>query len=349
MTRSALFSALLAGAAVALLAPGTAAAKETKIKLATVAPEGTPWAATLAEFDTELKEKTGGQLSLKLYPGGVAGDEKVVLRKMKAGQLHAAALSGMGLGEACPWVRLLELPFQYKSYAEVDYVRTRLDERMRKELEARGYILLGWSEVGTATLFSNKPLRGVADVKAAKPWLWEGDPLAAETFRAFGVNPTPLALPDVLTSLQTGLIDTVYSAPVATIGLQWFTKLKYRIDVPLGIATGGTLVQKSFFDKLPKEQQDLLLELGRKYEAKNIEVSRKENEEGIKILKEKGLETIPWAAEEQAKNYDIGWRVSDILAGDGEGKLYPKAMLEEVRALLKEFRENRGSGEKKTN
>ncbi len=341
LSKTALSIALALGlAAPAALAPA-AHAKEQNVKLATVAPEGTPWYTTLMEMDKELKEKTGGQLGIKVYPGGVQGDEKVVLRKMKAGQLHAAALSGMGLGEACSWVRLLELPFQYPDYGAVDYVRTRLDERVRKEFEARGFIFLGWSEVGTATLFSNKPLKGVDDVRASKPWLWEGDPLAGATFRAFGVNPTPLALPDVLTTHQTGLVDTVYSAPTACIGLQWFTKLKYRIDVPLGIATGGTLLQKTYFDKLSKENQQALLDLGKKYEQKNIEISRKENEEGIVVLKEKGLETIAWDPKEQARNFEIGWKVSDELAGEGEGKLYPKAMLEEVRGWLKEYKEKK--------
>lgn len=329
-----LLSVALAGALA-----GAASAKEVNIKLATVAPEGTPWVNTLSDLDKELREKTSGQLGLKVYPGGVQGDEGVVLKKMKAGQLQAAALSGMGLGAVLPWVRLLELPFQYPDYGAVDYVRSKLDTRLREEFKNRGYVLLGWSEVGTATLFSNKPLRGVDDVKGAKPWLWEGDPLARASFRAFGVNPTPLALPDVLTSLQTGLIDTVYSAPTACIGLQWFTKLKYRIDVPLGIACAGQLIARSFFEKLPAEQQALLLELGKTYEGKLIEQSRKDNAEGVKILAEKGLETIAWPSKEVEKNYEIGWKVSDDLAGDDEGKLYPKAMLEEVRGYLKEYRE----------
>jgi TRAP-type transport system periplasmic protein len=333
MMRLSLALALVLGAAL------PAAAKDMKI--ATVAPEGTPWYTALTEFDKELREKTGGSLGLKIYPGGVQGDEKVVLRKVKAGQLQAAALTGMGLGEILPWVRLLELPFQYRSGDEVDFVREKLDERLRAEFKNRGYMLVGWSEVGTATLFSNKQLKGVDDVKGAKPWLWEGDPLAAASFRAFGVNPTPLALPDVLTSLQTGLIDTVYSAPTACIGLQWFTKLKYRIDVPLSIATGGTLVSKKFFDGLTPEQQTTLLEVGKKYEKRLIEQSRKDNLEGIQVLKEKGLETIAWPPSEVARNEEIGLKVSEELAGEGEGKLFPKAMLDEVLGLLKEYRKGK--------
>lgn len=333
--------ALSLSLSLALAAPAPALAKD--IKVATVAPEGTPWHTSLTELDKDLRDATGGQLGLKLYPGGMQGDEKVVLKKMKAGQLQAAALTGMGLGEVSSWVRLLELPFQYRSGAEVDYVRGKLDGRLRAEFEKKGFVLVAWSEVGTATLFSNKELKGVDDVRASKPWLWEGDPLAAATFNAFGVNPTPLALPDVLTSLQTGLIDTVYSAPTACIGLQWFTKLKYRIDVPLTVACGGTLVQKAFYDKLPDDQKKALQDLGAKHGEKLILSSREDNEKGKKTLEEKGLQTISWDAKEVEKNVEIGRKVSESLAGEGEGKLYPKALYDEVAGLLKEFREKQGA------
>jgi len=338
MSRS-LFTSLLAATAVLLAgALATAPAQAKDMKIATVAPEGTPWFKALTDFDQDLRATTGGGLGLKIYPGGVQGDEKVVLKKMKAGQIQAAALTGMGLGEITSWVRLLELPFQYRSGEEVDHVRAKLDLRLRAELEKKGFVLIAWSEVGTATLFSNKPLKGVEDVRGSKPWLWEGDPLAAATFQAFGVNPTPLALPDVLTSLQTGLIDTVYSAPTACIGLQWFTKLKYRIDVPLTIASGGTIVQKAFYDKLALDQQKALHTIGDKMAQAVILGSRKDNEEGKKVLAEKGLETITWDAKEVEKNVVIGRKVCEDLAGEGEGKLFPKALLDEVMATIAEVR-----------
>jgi TRAP-type C4-dicarboxylate transport system substrate-binding protein len=344
---SPLLRTLACAAALALsaLAPASAAAKD--LKIATVAPEGTPWFDALTAFDKDLRERTSGQLGWKIYPSGMQGDEKVVLKKMKAGQLQAAAFTGMGIGEVLPWVRLLELPFQYRSGEEVDHVRALLDARLRAELEKRGYVLVGWSEVGTATLFSNRRLSGVDDVRASKPWLWEGDPLAGATYRGFGVNPTPLALPDVLTSLQTGLIDTVYSAPTACIGLQWYTKLKYRIDVPLTIAAGGTLVSKAVFDKLPEDQRKALLELGAAHGKKLIEQSRKDDEEGKKVLAEKGIETITWEPREVARNEEIGRKVSEELAGEGEGKLFPKPLLDEVFAALAAFREkSSGAGGK---
>jgi TRAP-type C4-dicarboxylate transport system substrate-binding protein len=308
------------------------------IKIATVAPEGTPWYDALQDLDKDLRAATSNEVSLRIYPGGTAGDEKVCLKKMKAGQLNAAVLTGMGLGEALPWIRLLELPFQYRSAEEVDYVRGKLDERLRAELEKRGYVLIGWGEVGTVTLFSNKPLKAVEDVRQAKPWAWEGDPLVLASFRAFGVSPKPLALPEVLTSLQTGLIDTVYSAPTACLGLQWHTKLKYRIDVPLTIACGGTLVQKSFWDKLPEQHRKTILELGKKHQDLLLARSRKDDVEGVKVLGEKGVETIAWPPAEVAKNQEIGARVSDELAGEGEGKLFPKELLDEVRQHLADFR-----------
>lgn len=318
------------------------AAKETTLKIATVAPEGTPWTKSLAAFDKELRAATHGDaVGFKVYAGGVQGDERVVLRKIKAGQLQAAGLTGMGLGEICPWVRLFDLPFQYRTPEELDYVRGKLDARMRAEFERRGYVLIAWSEVGTAYLFSNQKLMTVADVQRSKPWLWEGDPLVKATFAAYGVNPTPLALPDVLTSLQTGLIDTVYNSATGCIGLQWFTKLRYRIDIPLGIAGGGTVVSKKAFDQLSEGQKTALIELGAGYEKKLIQTSRKDNEEALKVLAEKQIEPLTWDPKEVARSREIGAKVSDEVAGEGEGKLYPKALLDEVREHLKAAREKK--------
>jgi TRAP-type C4-dicarboxylate transport system substrate-binding protein len=329
-------AALAALGALAALAARPVAAKD--LKIATVAPDGTSWMTIMEEFDKELREKTGGKLGLKLYPGGVAGDERTVLKKMKAGQLQGGAFTGMGLGEIHSWVRLLEMPFQYRDYGEVDYVRGKLEDRICAEYEKRGYVLIAWAEVGFTNLFSSRKLMNLGDVRASKPWVWDGDALASGCFAAFGVNPTPLALPDVMTSLQTGLIDTVYASPMACIGLQWFSKVKYMLAQPIGDGQGALLIQKSFFDRLPADEQAALRELGKKYGDKLREVARKENADAIPTLKEKGIEVITWAPEDLDGLAAIGAKGAEDLAGDGPDKLYPRALLDEVRGLLAEYR-----------
>jgi TRAP-type C4-dicarboxylate transport system substrate-binding protein len=320
------------------LAAAPASAKEVTIKIATLAPEGTSWMNVMQDYDKELRERTGGQVGFRFYPGGVAGDEKVVLRKMKAGQLQGGAFTGMGLGELQPWVRILEIPFLYRSYGEIDYVKSKLDERLRAEYEKKGAVVLGWAESGFAHLFSTRRLLNLDDVRGSKPWVWEGDPLAEKAFEAFGVHPTPLALPDVLTSLQTGLIDTVYVSPMASIGLQWFSKVKYMTSEPISDGQGAVLIQKSVFDKLSSDQQKALLELGKKHAERLCDIARRENKDALPTLKEKGIEVLEWAPKDVEGLAAIGEKVADALAGEGEGKLFPKELLEEVRGHLRDFR-----------
>jgi TRAP-type C4-dicarboxylate transport system substrate-binding protein len=328
--------------ALVALAP-LAHAKEVVLRIATLAPEGTSWYTGLQDLDKELREKSNGELTLKLYPGGVAGDEGTVLKKMKVGQLQGAGLTGMGLGQITPWARVLELPFQYRTYAEVDAVRAKVQDRLCAEFEKHGYVVIGISEVGFGYVFSNRELKSVADMRNAKPWMWEGDQLAGATYQAFGVNPTPLALPDVITSLQTGLIDTVYASPAACVGLQWFSKLKYMNDVPLGDGTSMMLVTKASYDKLTDAQKAILLDVGRRHHEKLIGQIRKENEDAIETLKSKGIKIVAWDAKERATFEQIGRQVSEGLAGDGEGKLFPKALLDEVLKTLEDMRAGGGA------
>jgi TRAP-type C4-dicarboxylate transport system substrate-binding protein len=325
---------LLGALLLAAAAAGPARAKEVVLRIATLAPEGTSWFTGLQDLDKELREKSKGELGLKLYPGGVAGDEVTVLKKMKVGQLQGAGLTGMGLGQVSSWARVLELPFQYRTYADVDMVRAQIADRLRADMEAHGYVVVGISEVGFGYVFSNRELRTVADMKNAKPWMWEGDQLAATTYQAFGVNPTPLALPDVITSLETGLIDTVYCSPAACVGLQWFSKVKYMNDVPLGDGTSMLLVAKTAFDKLTDDQKKILLEVGKKHHDDLIQKIRKENDDALQTLKDRGIQIVPWDPKERATFETIGRNVSKSFAGDGEGKLFPQALFDEVTGML---------------
>jgi len=329
--------------ALALALPAApATAEEYTIKVATVAPEGSTWANVLSDFDKELRKRTNGQVKLKIYPGGVQGDERVVLRKIRAGQLQGGAFTGLGIGEFAPSVRVLELPFQYRSYEETDHLHAKLDRVFEAEMERNGYVLLGWAEVGFVYMFSNKKLSSLAEVKAAKPWCWEGEPIATETFKAFGVSPVPLGLPDVLTMLQTGHIDTVYASPSACIALQWHGKLAYMLETPLGNATGAMVVEKRFFDAMPEDLRKITREVGREFAAKFVVATREENERAKKLLvDEYKMELVKWDAKETAGFVGVGAKVGDELAG----KLYTKALLDKVRELIDQLRQKKpGAG-----
>ena len=262
-----------------------ASAQEFTIKFATLAPEGSTWITVMKEYDQAIRKESGGRLGFKIYAGGVAGDEKDVLRKIRLGQFQSAGITGVGIGEIAKSARILDAPFLFKNHDEVDYVVDQYDAELRKEFENGGYVLLGWAEVGFVYVFTNTPVTKVEDMRNVKMWQWEGDPVAEATFKAFGINPIPLSITDVLTSLQTGLINGMYTSPLAGVSLQWYTATKYMLDYPLTNASGAVVIAKRDFDKMPPDIQEILLRNGKQLMRKLTELSRKDNTKSLDVLK----------------------------------------------------------------
>lgn len=317
------------GAAVALaLGPRTsvAAKPDVQLKMATVAPEGSSWMKMMRQIDAEVREATGNAVGFKVYPGGVQGDETVVLRKVRSGQLHGGGLSGLGLGLIAPEARVMEIPFLFKSHAEIDAAYARVGESLERRLEAGGYKLLGWAEIGFVYLFSKQPIATQADLKSAKMWLWEGDPLAESFYREAGVVPVPLAVTDVMTSLQTRLIDAVYSSPLAALALQWFTRVSYYTDVPITFASGAVVVSKQAFEKIPAAHRDTVLKICRTRFRELVEKTRLQNAESLVEIGNSGVERVAVSQAEVQRFRTIGKRVWE----DQVGKLYSRDLLDQV-------------------
>ena len=280
------------------LVTGHSLQAQTVVKFATLAPEGTAWMKTMRQFNDEISTKTAGRVKFKIYAGGVSGDEKDVARKIRLGQLQAAGFTGVGLGEIAPETRILDTPFLFKNTAEIDHIYKMLDADFRRIFESKGYILLGWTEVGNVYIFANTPVTGPADLQKVKMWIWEGDPIAEATFSAMKIKPIPLSITDVMTSLQTGMINAVYCAPATVIPIQWYTKMKYALGAPIATASGAVVISKKVFDLLSKDDQKTLLEIGDKHFKALTAVSRKDNEKSIATLKkEKVVFSEPAGAE----------------------------------------------------
>ena len=313
-------------------------AQQVKIKFATLAPEGSTWMNVMKEFSADLLKSTDGTVKFKIYAGGTQGDEKDVIRKIRINQLHSAGFTGVGLGEILPEVRILDAPFLFRNHQEVDFIAEKFFDRFAKKFEQKGYILLGWTEVGFVHIYTNQPVQNIDDFKGIKMWMWEGDPLAEATFRAYGISPIPLSITDVMTSLQTGLIDGVYTSPLACAALQWFTKLKYMLNVPLANSNGAVLISKRMFNKLNPEQQQILREKAKTYFGKLTQLSRKDNETAARKMIEKGMKQIIISDPKVLKEFDeIGRKARKALTK----KLYSTELLSEVEAALQEYRKDK--------
>ncbi len=301
-----------------------------RIRTATLAPEGSTWMTHYTEMAEEVKQRTQGRVEFVFYPGGVVGDENLVVKKLRIGQVQAAMLSGVGLSEILPEVRILDIPFLYRTHEETDRVRALVQPRFEQGLAAKGFVALGWSDLGTLYIMSQQPLRTVADLRRRRVWVWQGDTVAETTFRTCGVNPVPIAVPDVLTSLRTGLLDTVYVSPVASIALQWFSAVNTMTDLPLLDAFCLLLVTEKQLARVSAEDRKAVLEVNRAMAVRLTAETRRQDVESIKTLREKGIQVVPPDASTRAELDGIARDVSRKLVGT----LYGQELLDEVLKTL---------------
>jgi TRAP-type C4-dicarboxylate transport system substrate-binding protein len=311
---------------------------EYVLKFATLAPAGSTWMNLLEEWGEQVRRDSKGRLVFKFYPGGVQGDEPDVLKKMRFNQLQGGAFSGYGIGRMYSPARVMELPFLFRDFGEIDHVRSHFMPQFRQGFRDKGYELLGWMEIGFVHMFSSEPVHSLDDMKSRRVWLWQGDPMGQAFFKASGISPVPLSIVDVYTSLSTGLVDTVYCTPLAAIALQWFTKTKYVSSISLTNAMGGLIVSRRFFDRLPPDLQDLLRETGHRVGEKLVTATRQDNEKSVTELKQRGLVFVePGEGMSEAELLEL----RDRAAGDLIGSDYiPEAVFEKTRSLLEQYRSN---------
>ena len=311
------------------------------IKFATLAPEGSTWMNTLREFDRELRNVTNGEVGFRIYAGGVLGDETDVLRKIRIGQLHAAGFTGLGIGQITPNFRVLETPFLLRNYEEVDFIYQELGEFFAEGFSKKGYEFLGWAEVGFVYVFTKESVRILDEMRKVKMWVWQGDPVAEATFKAFGLNPIPLSVLDVMTALQTNMVDGVYASPLAAIVLQWFTKMKYMMETPLVIGGGAMLISQRMYKRIPEQHRITLKTLATKYLTLLTQRSREDNEESIKTLKKSGIQVIPPSDSATLENY---YRLGESVRKEMVGRFYSQELLNTVESALQEFRKIEATG-----
>jgi TRAP-type transport system periplasmic protein len=326
-----------AWAAVALALAGVALAASSSIKFATLAPDGSVWMKALRRGAADLKDKSGGTLTLRYYPGGVAGDEVDVVRKMRLGQLHAAGMTGVGLAEILPEIHVLELPQLFQSGEEVDFVLEKTFPMFAERFAGKGFRLLGLTETGFVRFYSRTPLQRLADFSDGnlKPWIWEQDHLHDLLFAKMGMRPVPLGVPDVLASLQTGLINCVNAPPAAAVALQWHTKVDSMTADTFWWTSGGIVMTDKAWNDLTPEQQVVLTEVSARMAKELRSLARQDNEKAYAALRDRGLKvTPPMPAGDRARLEDISAEVRRELVG----KLYPQEVLDAVEAAIAEYR-----------
>jgi len=313
----------------------TTPAGATDLKIATLVPDGTLWMQEMRKGADEISRRTDGRIRFKFYPGGSMGSDRAVLRKIRAGQLQGGALTGGSLGDIEPSMQLYSLPFMFRSDAEVDYVRSRMDPVLIKALEKRGFVTFGLGDGGIAYLMSRAPISKVDDLKSQKVWIPEGDDLLRDLFVSLGVAPVPLPLTDVLTGLQTGLVTTVGSSAVGAIALQWHTKVKYVTDVPALYLYGALAVDKKAFDRIAPADQKVLRDVMGQVFVRLDRQTREDDRRAREALKKEGIRFIKMPDAELAKLHAASDQSIERLEKNGTLDV---GVLRQIREQLAAFR-----------
>ena len=311
----------------------SSAAAQT-IKLGTLAPEGSPWHTSMRDIAAAWKEASGGKINLRLYAGGVAGDEPDMVRKMRVGQLHAAALTGAGLATIAPEIQALQMPMMLRSYAELDYVRDRLAPQLEAILAARGFKVLYWGDAGWVHFFTQQPVVRPEDLQPLKLFTWAGDTTYIDAWKDAGYNPIPLAATEIHTGLQSGLINAFATTPLAALSFQWFGLAKHMTDLKWAPLVGALVITMEKWQELSGAIQPRLLEAAREAGGRLLREGRKLNDEAVEMMQRYGLVihsvppevTVHWEQRARAAYPTL------------VGKVVPATMMAEVERLRNAYR-----------
>jgi len=262
------------------------------LKIAALPPDGSNWMIAIREGGKEIAKKTENRVRFKFYPGGVMGDDKAVLRKIRIGQLHGGILTSGSLSKFYQDILVYNLPMIFKSFDEIDYVRKRMDRLMIDGLGKGGFVIFGLAEGGFAYLMSNTPVKSTSDVRKHKVWIPENDELGLATFKIMGSTPIPLPLAEVRTALQTGLIDTVIASAIGAIALQWYTQVDYITNTPLMYICGLLAIDKNAFQKISHNDQQVVRNVMSRIYKQFDRENRKDNIKALEALRKQGIKFV---------------------------------------------------------
>lgn len=334
-------------AAVAVLAagllattPGPAAGATTVVKLATLAPEGSAWYKVLERMGEDWRKATGGAVTLRIYGGGVVGDEQAMIRKMRVGQLQAATLTGLGLAALDKSFYALLVPMMFADDGELDSVRERLAPLLEQQLAKQGFVVLAWGDAGWISFFTKTPVARPAEAMATKLFVGTDDSTVVQLYKETGFNPVQLSATDILPSLQTGMLNAFAATPLAALAFQWFALAPNMTDLRFAALTGATIIDKRTWVKIPAEFRPRIMAASRASEAPVKEEVRRLNAEAVGVMTKNGLKISRVSPEVQAE-----WvRLLEGLRGKIRGPIVPESAFDAALAARDEYRAGQAKG-----
>jgi TRAP-type C4-dicarboxylate transport system substrate-binding protein len=311
-----------------------AADPEYEIKLATLAPENSSLMRIFKAMNSDLLEETEGRVGFKIFSGFALGDERDVFRKLRIGLIHAATFTSTFLSHTNPDMRILQVPFLFNSYQEVNYILDEEREYLNQGFSRRGYEILGWSEVGFIHIMSTVPISNVPDLKGKKVWARANSPMANAVFAKAQVSPVSIGTPDVLIALQTNLLEVVYNSPYYALITQWYSRIKYINDLPLAYIGGALIISKKALSRLSPQLQETVKRVCRKHLQLLTEKTRKDNAQALSVIYKRGVKKIT-PDQKESEGFKEIWNqaIEDI-----DPKLLSRDYLNAIKVKLEEYR-----------
>ncbi len=317
--------------------------KPITLKIGTLAPEGTAWLEFPKKvLNPHLKKVSKGKVILKMYVGGVMGEDVDILRKMDMGQLDGCGCTALGVFKAAPEVAIFSLPSLFNNYKEVDHILKKFRKFVDNAFEKRGYIMAGLIDTGFFYLWTKNKVTNLADIRKQKMMTWFGT-VETATYAELGIRPTPISVPEVVTSLNTGLVDATYGPAPWILGTQAYTNLHYYVKQPLFYSPAAIIFSTKIQDQFRGKYPDILIHNFTElliYETLTKEKIwikdhlRPYEKKCIAAFEKFGIKPITLNAADMATIETASKKVWTKLGG----KVYPQELLDKVLKELANYR-----------
>lgn len=311
-------SALLTAAVVFFGVSGQpAGAQETfEMKIATVAPEGTPWEKQLRKVRRHVEQQTGNRVKVKMFMGGSLGGEKALVRRTAQGSIQCFGGSTAALGSLVPELNVIEAPYLFEDSAQADAAldRPEVIEQVRQLVEGRGFKFAFWAENGFRSWFTKeRPIRTPADLRGLRMRSQEAEVHLA-TYRALGASPVPIDVTNVLTSLQTNVVDGFDNTPLFAFATSWYQAAGHFTVSEHSYQPGIIVYSKRWFDGLPADIQQILTNVPRELVVEGRTSVRQMDPILIRNLERYGIQVHRPSAAEKAAFAQATRSVPDAVA-----------------------------------
>lgn len=310
------------------------AQRKLVVKIASVAPESTPYGTALNKMAADWARATNGEVEVRIYHNGVAGSEEDIIRKIRLGQLQGGVLTAFGLNIITPEMLTLSTPFTIRNDGELEAVMSGLRATLEKNIEDKGFVSIGWSKAGWVKIFSRNPIFLPADLRSQKLGTSPSEPELAQAFKEMGFNVVPVNMNEFLMALNSGMADAVYASPLLIGGLQAFAIAKNMASINICPFVGGMVLGRNVWRQIPDKYKPALMEINKKMEDElNASILRLE-EDSVKLMSTLGLtvNTISPAQEETWYSETAAGIRSQI------GATFDKATYDQMMIILNEYR-----------